>query len=111
MNVCIDNTNLDVSIRAKWLEVARARGNVRTRCLYLTTPKPVAFALAAFRLLDPSTAVEDRRKIDKILLHSHYKKLVPPTASEGFDEVLQVEWVPTLPSHPVAAQLFNMYIL
>eukprot|EP00597_Dinobryon_sp_UTEXLB2267_P002567 CAMPEP_0170063042 /NCGR_PEP_ID=MMETSP0019_2-20121128/4059_1 /TAXON_ID=98059 /ORGANISM="Dinobryon sp., Strain UTEXLB2267" /LENGTH=482 /DNA_ID=CAMNT_0010269375 /DNA_START=56 /DNA_END=1504 /DNA_ORIENTATION=- len=111
LNVCIDNTNLDVAVRAKWLEVARARGNVRTRCFYLTTPKTVAFSLAAFRLLDPSTAVEDRRKIDKILLHSHFKKLVPPTVSEGFDEVTLVDWAPQPPSHPVAAQLFNMYLL
>ena len=61
-SVCIDNTNLDVTVRAKWLEVAATLSKtlskkVKTKCIYLNTPKSVSFSLAVYRLIDPNTAV------------------------------------------------------
>ena len=68
-SVCIDNTNLDVTVRAKWLEVAATLSKtllkkVKTKCIYLNTPKSVSFSLAVYRLIDPNTAV--------VLLHTSY---------------------------------------
>ena len=53
---------------------------------------------------------EDRRKIEKVTSHAHFKKLVPPSIQEGFDEVYEIDWVPQHPVHPVSARLFNMYL-
>ena len=53
---------------------------------------------------------EDRRKIEKITSHAHFKKLVPPSIEEGFDEVYEIDWVPQSPTNPVSARLFNMYL-
>lgn len=115
LSVCVDNTNLDVAVRAKWLELARSlaesqKRTIRTRCVYLRTSKAISFALGAYRLLSPETAVEDRRKIDKMVTHTHFKKMVVPSNGEGFDEVQEVDWVPEVPADLVAKRLFSMYL-
>jgi hypothetical protein len=115
-SVCVDNTNTDVNVRAKWVALAKSHQEktgvkVVVRCIVLKVPKETCFALAAFRLLDPTTRPEDKRRIDKIVIHTHFKNFSIPTVAEGFSRVDCVHWKPVLPDNPIAIKLFQMHIL
>jgi len=88
-SVLVDNTNISVATRKGWIALAHERG-VPVRCICLQTSKQVCMILGLHRFLNPTTSVADRRKIQTVTYHTHFKYLEAPDASEGFDSVLSL---------------------
>ena len=55
----VDNTNIMLEARSKWVQKALALG-VPIRCIVLETPKDVALLLHRFRSLFPPSIEPDR---------------------------------------------------
>eukprot|EP01038_Epipyxis_sp_PR26KG_P008888 gene8888-11987_t len=109
-SVCVDNTNMKRDVRKTWIDVAK-QCNVKIRCVVLDTSKEICSHLAAFRLLDTMTSVEDRREINKILINTFFKNPDYPAADEGFDELHTLHWSPVIPVGRRSQKLFDMYLI
>lgn len=68
--------------------------------------------LSTYRLCDPRTPVEDRRKIETVVFHKYFKDMTHPSIQEGFNKIQKLNWDPIQPSseHPISKQLFSMYL-
>jgi predicted kinase len=78
-SVVVDNTNVRREDRAKLLALARAHG-ARAVCVYFLPD------LAAS--LERNRRREGRARVPDVALYAAAKRLEPPAAAEGFDEVL-----------------------
>jgi bifunctional polynucleotide phosphatase/kinase len=65
-SVCIDNTNLESKTRLTWTSLAKEM-NIPIRAIVVDTPKDICLVLSTLRMLSPTTAVEDRRKIATVV--------------------------------------------
>ena len=88
----------------------------------LTTPRPLAEHLNAFRGLVES---DDQRTVPNMAFASFYKHVsLPPTSavagvdgggkhndSEGFDDIVEVPFVPHPPSDPAKRKLFGQFLV
>jgi predicted kinase len=74
----VDNTNVTTADRAAIITIARAHG-ARVVGYYLDVPVREAVARNERR--------EGRAKVPKVAIFTSAKRLVPPTAAEGFDEL------------------------
>lgn len=92
-SICIDNTNITRTIRSRWISLAKSK-QIPIKCVYMKTEKKIAMVLREFRLIDPTTRDEDKRKIDTVVMHSHYKQIEIPSASEGFDKIMTFDFLP-----------------
>lgn len=104
-NVVIDNTNGTAKSRADYIKLAKAN-KVKCRCFVLATTFSHAEHNIHFReLLDPSHA-----KISKTVLNTYKKYYKKPALSEGFDEIVTVNFIPTFRNEDEKA-LYGMYLL
>jgi predicted kinase len=78
----VDNTNLRPSDRQRYLEPARATGFRAVAYLFKTTLGDA---------MQRNNLRTGKQKIPAPALASAFKKLVPPSAEEGFDEIYTVE--------------------
>lgn len=109
-NIIVDNTNLSQEIRAEWVKLANQHG-YQTRCIYLKTSKEVAKTQVVYRMLCPHTPSEDRRAISDVVLNTHFKNLMVPSAFfEGFYRLDEMPWHPLPPTSATAKQLFDSYL-
>ncbi|GAB9474440.1 hypothetical protein Gpo141_00011564 [Globisporangium polare] len=84
-SVIVDSTNRDSRSRSEWIAIAKQQ-NVPIRCFEMDIEKPLSMHLNTFRSL-----TEDK-KIPDIAIHTFYKNLVPPQATEGFAEIVKVRF-------------------
>eukprot|EP00697_Spironema_sp_BW2_P016759 gnl/Spiro4/8175_TR4308_c0_g1_i1.p1 gnl/Spiro4/8175_TR4308_c0_g1~~gnl/Spiro4/8175_TR4308_c0_g1_i1.p1 ORF type:complete len:443 (-),score=112.86 gnl/Spiro4/8175_TR4308_c0_g1_i1:13-1341(-) len=101
-SVCIDNTNPAPEDRALYLNLAKKNG-VPARCFVLQTPLPVAHHNNLYREQTDGT-----EHVPEIAYRSFKGKFKPPTASEGFAEILEIPFVPEFDSDE-ARNCFFMY--
>ncbi|EGD74947.1 hypothetical protein PTSG_12542 [Salpingoeca rosetta] len=94
-SVVVDNTNPDPASRAKFIQIA-TKHSVPVRCVELTTPRDVASHLNYFRAI---LTDGKRRRIPDVAFNSFRSKYKAPSAGEGFDEVIKVEFVPEFHGH------------
>eukprot|EP00592_Proboscia_alata_P006387 CAMPEP_0194353684 /NCGR_PEP_ID=MMETSP0174-20130528/1965_1 /TAXON_ID=216777 /ORGANISM="Proboscia alata, Strain PI-D3" /LENGTH=442 /DNA_ID=CAMNT_0039122339 /DNA_START=10 /DNA_END=1338 /DNA_ORIENTATION=- len=88
----IDNTNRDTETRKKYISIAN-KHKVGCKCIYLNATKEVSFHLNALRGAVGNVHGE-KRSVPDVVIHSFYKKLNLPTVGEGFDGVVELEFVP-----------------
>jgi predicted kinase len=81
-SVVVDNTSPAPSDRAAILSVARAFGASVICCFFVPD---VRASLAR------NTRREGRERIPVVAIHATMKRLVPPTLSEGFDRLFEVQ--------------------
>src|SRR5439155_15027187 len=77
-SVVVDNTNITPPVRAPLIELGRRCG-ARVIAYYFEVPVRAAIARNAKR--------EGRARVPNVAIFSAQKKLVPPAAEEGFDEI------------------------
>ncbi|KAG1699803.1 hypothetical protein DVH05_012695 [Phytophthora capsici] len=84
-SVVIDNTNRDPRTRKEWIAIAKEK-NLPIRCFVMDVDKPLSMHLNTFRSLT------EQKKIPDVAIHGFYKNLVEPTITEGFVEVVKVQF-------------------
>lgn len=103
--VVIDNTNGKPEDRLHYIKLAKTH-KVKCRCFVMATTFSHAEHNVLFReLLDPS-----HPKINKIVLNTFKKFYKKPTLSEGFDEIVTVNFIPAFRNEDEKA-LYGMYLL
>eukprot|EP00922_Rhytidocystis_sp_ex-Travisia-forbesii_P052362 GHVS01077675.1.p1 GENE.GHVS01077675.1~~GHVS01077675.1.p1 ORF type:complete len:366 (+),score=70.51 GHVS01077675.1:286-1383(+) len=85
-SVVVDNQNRDAKVRAPYLEIAKKHG-CKTRAVHLDVSKELCFHLNAYRLINPRTQLHRAKRVPDMVIHSFFKNIAPPQASEGFAEV------------------------
>lgn len=81
----IDNTNVDVESRKKFVTLAKKNG-FKCRCFVMNTSAGQINHNLAFRQLTDSK----HSKINTMILNTMKKKFSSPSLSEGFDEIVKV---------------------
>ena len=111
-SICIDNTNITRSIRSRWINLAKAM-NIKIKCVYMKTEKKIAMVLRELRLIDQTTKEEDKRKIETVVMNTHFKQLEIPSMSEGFDNIITLDFFPDRERllDPRVKRLFNTYLV
>ncbi|KAI9748470.1 MAG: hypothetical protein M4579_007214 [Chaenotheca gracillima] len=91
-SVAVDNTNADVEVRAKWIELC-LRHNVPIFCIYLDTPAPLCEHNDAVRALNGILMNPEKRTIlPKMAFRGFASRFKEPTVEEGFDDVIHVQF-------------------
>ncbi|XP_055052025.2 bifunctional polynucleotide phosphatase/kinase isoform X2 [Misgurnus anguillicaudatus] len=91
-SVAVDNTNPDLESRKRYIDVSRKAG-VPCRCFNFTATLEQAKHNNRFREMAPSTTKHVH--VNDMVIHSYKNKFVPPSLSEGFSEILQINFVPS----------------
>ena len=92
-SVVIDNTNPDVASRERYITLAK-KLNVPVRCFYFTTTLAHSRHNNVYREL--TTTDPDYKKVPELAFNMYKSKFVEPTLSEGFDEVVRINFIPLL---------------
>jgi len=103
-SLVIDNTNLNKNTRLQWIAFAK-EFNYQIRCINIKLSKDLCMLLSTYRLLNPFTLPQDRRKIETVVFHKFYKELEFPTLSEGYDRVDSIGWIPQLPINSASSPI------
>ena len=93
-SVVVDNTNPAADTRALYVALARQHG-VPVRCFVFTTPLKLAQHLNLYR---ERASGGSYKRVPPIAYSTYAKKAVKPAQSEGFAEVVEVEFVPQFAS-------------
>ena len=88
----VDNTNPSTSAREPFISLAKKSG-VRVRALFMETPETLADHCNLFRERFNGT-----KRIPDIAYNMYRKNFEAPSKTEGFDEVLNVPWIPKFDS-------------
>uniref|UniRef100_A0A8C1VAX5 Polynucleotide kinase 3'-phosphatase n=1 Tax=Cyprinus carpio TaxID=7962 RepID=A0A8C1VAX5_CYPCA len=89
-SVAVDNTNPDPESRKRY--VSQSAG-VPCRCFNFTASLGQAKHNNRFREMVPSSV--KHVPVNDMVIHSYKKKFVEPSLSEGFSEILQINFVPS----------------
>jgi len=90
MSVVIDNTNPSSSARADFISLAK-KMRVPIRCFYMNTGVELAEHLNYVRVRESGGKI---RRIPDIAYNVYKKNFEEPSASEGFSDIIQIEFVP-----------------
>ena len=93
-SVVVDNTNPSKEVRAIYLKVAKEL-KVKARCIFFDTPKETCVHNNKQRALNTHRD-HISKKVPIIALHVFFKNIVTPKASEGFERVIKVNFIPDL---------------
>lgn len=103
-SVVVDNTNPDIESRKRYIEIARQM-IVPCRCFRFTASLNHARHNEKFRVM-----IQKSKPVNDIIMHSYKKKFVEPSISEGFTEILKVNFVPNFQS-PMHEKLYMSFLL
>eukprot|EP01125_Pyxidicula_operculata_P021644 TRINITY_DN845_c0_g4_i1.p1 TRINITY_DN845_c0_g4~~TRINITY_DN845_c0_g4_i1.p1 ORF type:complete len:419 (+),score=124.86 TRINITY_DN845_c0_g4_i1:858-2114(+) len=103
LSVVVDNTNPSESARGEFISIAQEK-SIPVRCIYLKTPRDVAEHLNYVRVRETNG---DVRRIPDVGYNTYNKNFEPPTKSEGFTEVIEVEFNPNFEGKPHLEKYFK----
>lgn len=103
--VVIDNTNVSSDERLRFIKVAK-ENKVKCRCLIMNTSfKHAEHNNAVRAILNP-----DRRKVSKEVMNTQTKYYTKPRLSEGFDEIVTVNFIPKF-ANENEKMMYMMYLI
>lgn len=88
-SVAIDNTNADVEVRAKWVELSN-KHEVPIRCVHLMTPTEICIHNDTVRALNDAMNPEKRTILPGIAFNGYNKKFQPPKIDEGYQDITEI---------------------
>ncbi|POS82651.1 hypothetical protein EPUL_004207, partial [Erysiphe pulchra] len=88
-SVAIDNTNADIEVRSKWVELSN-KHDVPIRCVHLITPTEICIHNDVVRALNDNMNPEKRTILPGIAFNGYKKKFQPPNLDEGFQDIIEV---------------------
>jgi len=91
-SVVIDNTNPKADTRQFYSKLAKELG-VGCRSFIFNFPKDLVFHLNEMRSINRHRTHNSKNVAD-VIVHTWYKNFSQPTKSEGFSEILEVNFVP-----------------
>jgi DNA 3'-phosphatase len=102
-SIIVDNTNFKLDEREELVSLAREHG-LYTVCIFFDVPKDLSLHMTKMR------EQKGGKNIPIIAVHTYYKNLVKPTASEGFDAIYKVDgvWLPES-EHKYFEMLFDIH--
>ncbi|XP_053609861.1 uncharacterized protein F21D5.5 [Plodia interpunctella] len=104
-SVIVDSTNPDVESRARWVSLSKEM-KVECRCAKMAVTKTHAQHNNKFRELMRINHVP----VNDIVFHTYKNKYTDPTPSEGFKEVIEVQFSSDF-EDKTAEDLYKMYLL
>jgi bifunctional polynucleotide phosphatase/kinase len=105
MSVVIDNTNPTAKDREEYMKIAR-KFDVPCRCFVLKVDHAHALHNNKFRELTNS----GHAKVPEVAFNTFKSRYQEPTESEGFAEIVEVNFVPTFTNENHKA-LYSLYLL
>lgn len=105
-SVVVDNTNPDKESRKRFIEEAKSQ---RVRCIavHMNISKEHARHNIKYRELTDTSHVP----IPDIIINSYFTKYQAPQPEEGFDQVIDVDFIPHKFASPEQEKLYQMYLL
>jgi bifunctional polynucleotide phosphatase/kinase len=91
-NVVIDNTNPTESNRKIWIDIAKEFKVPHIVSIHMTTPKPTAMHLNTYRNLYDTKKDPLKSRVPVVAIHSYFKRLETPSASEGFTTLVTYDF-------------------
>ncbi|XP_075047325.1 bifunctional polynucleotide phosphatase/kinase [Mixophyes fleayi] len=88
-SIFIDNTNPDLESRGRYISCAKKAG-VPARCFHFTATIEVAKHNNRFREMTSKGHIS----VNDMVINSYKSKFVAPSVSEGFSEILKINFVP-----------------
>ncbi|XP_067651415.1 bifunctional polynucleotide phosphatase/kinase-like [Haliotis asinina] len=104
-SVVIDNTNLDVESRARYLDCAK-KSSVPCRCFVFTNNIQHIRHNERYREMTDKT----HQAINEMVLNSFKSKYKEPVKEEGFSEILKVNFVPKFETS-ASEELYRQFLL
>lgn len=101
--IVVDNTNPDVESRGRYISCAKKAG-VPVRCFFFTAPVEVAKHNNRFREMTSKGHVS----VNDMVINSYKSKFVAPSLSEGFSEILKINFVPNF-KDPELKSMFEQF--
>ena len=98
----IDNTNPDPDTRKRYVDCAK-RHSCACRCLIFDVTIEHTFHNNRFRELSGS----DHDPVPAMVIYSYRKKYVKPTVKEGFDAIINIEFVPSFQSNELKSMYYK----
>jgi len=90
VSVVIDNTNGIPEKRAEFISLAK-KMRVPVRCFYFTTSRELAAHLNYVRVRETGGKI---KRIPEVAYNNYLKYFQPPSTSEGYSEIIKIEFVP-----------------
>jgi len=104
-SVVIDNTNGPATSRQEFIEIAQEAG-IPIRCFFFSTDREVAEHLNYVRVRETKGEV---RRIPPVAYNTYYKNFDEPSKSEGFSEVIKIDFVPDFKDDPDFERMFKQW--
>lgn len=101
----IDNTNIDIESRKRFIDIAKAIG-VPCRCFLMNSSFDQIKHNIIFRELTDLSHV----KLPSMVFNSMKKKFKEPSTSEGFNEIVKVNIIPDF-ENSTDEELYRMYLV
>jgi bifunctional polynucleotide phosphatase/kinase len=105
-SVVVDNQNHTREVRARYTAIAKSLG-VQMRAFVFKTPKEVCIHNNNQRKIN-SHHKHFSKAVPKIPIHSYFKQLEEPKVSEGFNEIVEIDFVPDYFSNKQAEEMYFM---
>ncbi|KAH8596458.1 polynucleotide kinase 3 phosphatase-domain-containing protein [Bisporella sp. PMI_857] len=90
-SIAIDNTNPDLEVRSKWVDLAK-KHSVPIRCVLLTTEAAVCQHNDVVRALNPVMNPEKRAILPSLAFNGFRSRYQQPVLSEGFKDIIEVDF-------------------
>lgn len=91
-NIVIDNTNPQRNIREEYIKIAKDN-NYKVRAFIMKVNKDLAFHLNNLRIIN-NERKHFSEAVNQIPIHTFFKNYEEPKFNEGFDDIVQVNFVP-----------------